>query len=146
MGGFRAKYANATDGSLPIGDLIPTDELNAKITQGQAKVNQAQSNLETWWGGLSLAEQNNPLNKAKYETATRTITRASEFLESASGVVSNAENASVQYSLDKKLKDMWNFIVGSQYQINKHWMLRAEYGFLGTRQQFIGGLQYRFGL
>jgi hypothetical protein len=146
VGGFRAKYANATDGSLPIGDLIPTDELSAKIDQGQIKVNQAQSNLNTWWGGLSLAEQNNPINQAKYETATRTINRAAQFLESAAGVVSNAENASVQYSLDKKLKDMWNFIVGSQFQINKHWMLRAEYGFLGTRQQFIGGLQYRFGL
>jgi len=52
----------------------------------------------------------------------------------------------VQYQLEKKLKDMWNFIVGSQFQLNKQWMLRVEYGFLGTRNQFIAGLQYRFGL
>ena len=41
---------------------------------------------------------------------------------------------------------MWNFIIGSQFQINRSWMIRAEYGFLGSRSQFIGGLQYRFNL
>jgi hypothetical protein len=39
---------------------------------------------------------------------------------------------------------MWNFLVGTQFQIDKSWMIRAELGFLGTRSQFIGGLQYRF--
>ena len=33
-------------------------------------------------------------------------------------------------------------IVGTQFQLNKHWMIRAEYGFLGSRSQFVGGLQY----
>ncbi len=41
---------------------------------------------------------------------------------------------------------MWNMVVGTQFQLNKHWMIRAEYGFLGSRSQFVGGLQYRFGL
>ena len=41
---------------------------------------------------------------------------------------------------------MWNFIIGAQFQLNKHFMWRAEYGFLGSRQQFMTGLQYRFGL
>jgi hypothetical protein len=54
--------------------------------------------------------------------------------------------ATVQYSLSKRPKDMWNFIIGSQYQFNRHWMVRFEYGFLGSRNQIIGGLQYRFGL
>jgi len=54
--------------------------------------------------------------------------------------------ASVQYSLNKSLKDKWNFNIGSKYQLNKHFMIRAEYGFLGSRQQFMTGLQYRFGL
>lgn len=46
----------------------------------------------------------------------------------------------------KRQANMWNFIVGTQYQINKNWMIRAELGTLGSRNQFIGGLQYRFGL
>jgi hypothetical protein len=147
VGGFRVKFANATTGSLPLSDLFPNSgELNGKIQQGQQKVTEADQNVDAWWNGLSNAEQNNPLNKAKYETANRVLTRAAEFLESAEAAVGNIENSSVQYSLDKKVKDMWNFIVGSQLQINKHWMLRVEYGFLGSRQQFIGGLQYRFGL
>jgi hypothetical protein len=41
---------------------------------------------------------------------------------------------------------MWNFVLGTQYQVNKHFMIRAEAGFLGSRQQIITGLQYRFGL
>ena len=145
VGGFRVKYAAETSGSLPLSDLIPADELNAKIAQGEAKVNQADQNLQAWWNSLTPAEQKNPINKTKYETGNRTIARASEFLESAAGAVGNVD-ATVQYQLEKKLKDMWNFIVGSQFQLNKQWMLRVEYGFLGTRNQFIAGLQYRFGL
>ena len=62
------------------------------------------------------------------------------------GALNDDEYATVQYSLDKNLKDKWNFIVGTQFQLNKHLMIRAEYGFLGSRQQFMVGLQYRFGL
>ena len=52
----------------------------------------------------------------------------------------------MQYAIDKRQEDMWNFIVGGQYQINTHWMIRGEYGFISARTQFLGGLQYRFGL
>ena len=71
---------------------------------------------------------------------------AGNLLNAASGAVDNIANSSVQYSLEKKQKDLWNFIVGSQYQLNKHWMIRAEYGFLASREQLLVGLQYRFGL
>jgi len=88
----------------------------------------------------------NPLNKAKYETANRVLTTACNVLNAADGALDNAENSTVQYSLDKRPKDMWNFVIGSQFQLNRHFMFRAEYGFLSSRQQFIGMLQYRFGL
>ena len=67
-------------------------------------------------------------------------------LTKVDGAISNSETATVQYSLDKRVKNMWNMVVGTQFQLNKHWMIRAEYGFLGSRSQFVGGLQYRFGL
>jgi opacity protein-like surface antigen len=67
-------------------------------------------------------------------------------LNTLDGALNDDKTATVQYSLDKRPKDMWNFILGTQYQISKHFMIRAEYGFLGSRQQFIAGLQYRFGL
>jgi long-subunit fatty acid transport protein len=86
------------------------------------------------------------VNVVKYETANRALGTASGFLTRLDNALNDEQTASVQYSLDKRPKDMWNFIVGSQYQYNKHWMIRAEYGFLGSRQQVIAGLQYRFGL
>ena len=146
VGGFRVKFANATNGSLPLSDFIPIDTLNAKISQGQTRVIQADQNLQAWWNGLTPVEKNNPVNKAKYETGTRVIATASEFLDAAAAAAGNIDNSSVQYSLDKRVKDMWNFIVGAQFQLNKHWMLRTEFGFLGSREQAIIGLQYRFGL
>jgi hypothetical protein len=114
--------------------------------EGFDKVEESQIAVDDWWGGLTPKEQANPVNKAKYETYNRVLDTAGNILTAADGAVANAETASVQYSLQKNLKDKWNFILGSQFQLNKNWMIRAEYGFLGSRQQFLGGLQFRFGL
>jgi hypothetical protein len=62
------------------------------------------------------------------------------------GALNNENETTVQYSLTKTLKDMWNLVIGSQYQMNRHLMLRLENGFLASRQQLTMGLQYRFGL
>lgn len=110
------------------------------------KVEDSQQQIDQWWNGLSELEQNNPLNEAKYDRANQSLETAGQLLDGASSAVNNLTTSTIQYSLDKRPKDKWNFIVGSQYQINKHWMIRGEFGFLGSRQQFIGGLQYRFGL
>jgi len=146
VGGFRVKFSSSTSGSLPLADLVPTDELQDKVDQGIINVGEKQMNVDEWWAGLSQVEQNNPINQAKYETANRTLDLAGNVLNSIDGALNDEQSASVQYSLEKKLKDAWNFIVGAQYQLNKHWMIRAEFGFLGSREQFIGGLQYRFPL
>jgi len=95
---------------------------------------------------LSPAEQKNPVNVAKHNTADRALERAGTFLATLDGALSTAGDSSVQYSLQKRPKDMWNFIVGSQFQFNKHFMFRAECGFLASRTQVLGSLQYRFGL
>jgi hypothetical protein len=145
-GGFRVHLNSGTNGSIALKDVLPVDELGGKIESANAKVDNAQQQVDAWWGGLSQIEQNNPVNEAKYNAANATLARAGEILNAAEQAISNVEKATVQYSMDKRPKDMWNFIVGTQFQINKHFMLRAEYGFLGSRVQFIGGLQYRFGL
>lgn len=146
VGGFRVKINTGTTGSLPIGDLFDTEGLDAKIQNGFVKVGQAQENVDTWWAGLTPVEQKNPANKAKYEAANRSLEAAGNFLNGISGAVDNLESATVQYSLDKKQKDLWNFIIGGQYQPSKHFMFRAEVGFLTARTQVIAGVQYRFGL
>lgn len=146
VGGFRWSINSDTKGSLPLGDLFNTEELGEKIDQGYARVENAQFQVDTWWDGLTPIEQNNPVNKAKYNTANRALQAAGNFLNAADAAVDNSGNSSVQYSLEKRPAMKWNFMVGGQFQYNKHWMLRAEYGFLGTRNHFFAGLQYRFGL
>lgn len=146
VGGFRLNLGSSTSGSLNLSEVLPIEDLQGKVDQGLQNVESAQGNVESWWNGLSPLEQQNPANKARYEAANRTLETAGAFLTELDGALSNAESATVQYSLEKSQKEMWNFIVGAQFQLNESWMFRAEYGFLGTRQQFIGGIQYRFGL
>jgi len=146
VGGFRVKFSSSTTGSLPISDLFPVDEIQLKVDSAIINVGTKQENVETWWDNLTPAEQKNPINKAKYETANRVLDTAGNALNAIDESLNNDQSATVQYSLDKKLKDAWNFIVGAQYQLNKHWMIRGEIGFLGSRKQFLTSLQYRFGL
>ncbi len=145
-GGFRVHLSSETNGSILLSEVIPIDGLQDKVDEGITKVADATVEVETWWAELTPPEQANPVNKAKYETANRALEKSANVLNSMDGALNDDEHASVQYSLTKRPKDMWNFIVGSQFQINKHFMFRAEYGFLGSRQQFMCGIQYRFGL
>ncbi len=146
VGGFRVKINSGTTGSLSVGDLFDTENLESRIQTGIGNVNDTQENVETWWNGLSTIEQNSPVNKAKYQSANRALEAAGNFLNSASGAVSNLEQATVQYNLEKKQTNLWNFVVGAQYQLSKHFMIRSEIGFLGSRTQVLAGVQYRFGL
>lgn len=146
VGGFRVKFSSDTKGSLNLSEVVDMNELQVKVDQGIQTVGEKQVAVDEWWMGLTPIEQKNPVNVAKYNTANRTLETAGNILNSADAALNDGESATVQYSLEKNLKDKWNFIVGSQYQLNKHWMLRAEYGFLGSRTQFMTSLQYRFRL
>lgn len=146
VGGFRVNISSGTSGSLALKDIINTDDINGKIDDAYTGLDAAQSDVDTWWNGLTPVEQLKPQNITKYEGSNRLIDRAGTFVGRLDAAVNNVEASTVQYSLDKRQANMWNFIAGSQFQFNKHWMIRAEFGFFGQRTQFIGGLQYRFGL
>ena len=146
VGAFRVKFTSETSGSINLSELFSTTELQAKVDQGFVKITETSQQVNAWWEGLTPVEQKNPVNVSKYDAANKALEKASNFLTAADGMLKDDKTASVQYSLDKALKNKWNFVVGTQFQINRHFMLRAEYGFLGTRNQFVGGLQYRFGL
>jgi hypothetical protein len=148
VGGFRVALRSETDGSISLSEVYPEGggEVAIKIDQGIEKVGDAQQQVDAWWGDLTLQEQTNPVNKAKYETANAALGRAGEILNAADAAVNTISTSTVQYSMDKTIKDAWNFIVGSQFQFNKHLMIRCEVGFLGSRTQVMTGVQYRFGL
>ncbi len=146
VGGFRLHLSSQTTGSIALADALPADTWGSNIDAGYVRVDELNQQVDAWWGGLSPLEQANPLNEARYNAANAALDRAGMFLESADRAASNIETSTVQYSIDKRQEDMWNFLIGGQYQYNKHWMIRAEYGFLAARTQFLAGLQYRFGL
>ncbi len=148
VGGFRVKLASETNGSLGLSEILPNGGADAgtKIDQGIQKVEDSQQQVDAWWANLSQLEQNSPVNKAKYETANAALGRAGEILSAADAAINTIAASTVQYSMDKTLKDAWNFIVGGQFQFNKHLMIRGEVGFLGSRKQALAGVQYRFGL
>jgi hypothetical protein len=52
--------------------------------------------------------------------------------------------ASVQYSLNKKPKDVWNMLAGTQFALNRNWYFRVEVGFLGSRTSVLVGTEYKF--
>jgi hypothetical protein len=145
-GGFRVALNSETYGSVNLADVLPTEDLGAKIDEGYQKLDDAQMSVDEWWAGLTPLEQEKPSNKARYEAANATIDKAGELMVSLEGAVNDISNSTVQYSMDKRPKDKWNFIMGTQFQLNKHWMARFEAGFLSSRTQFMGGVQYRFGL
>jgi hypothetical protein len=146
VGGFRLKLASSTAGNLALNDLVDDKgSLQGKIDAGQQKVTEKQQSVDAWWNGLSDAQKQNPVNEAKYTTANRALSAAGNVFNSLESGLSTVSNSTVQYSLSKRVKDPWNFTVGGQYQLSRRWMLRGEFGFLGSRSQFIGGLQYRFG-
>lgn len=145
-GAFRVHLNSGTAGSLALSDVISVDGAQAKVDQAIVTVNDKQGQVDAWWDGLSNAEKAKPSNAARYATANKALDTAGNLLNGIDGALSTAENSTVQYSLEKAPKDAWNFIIGTQYQYNRHIMLRAECGFLGSRTQFLTSLQYRFGL
>ncbi|HMC96043.1 MAG TPA: hypothetical protein VKG92_00175, partial [Flavobacteriales bacterium] len=146
VGGFRFKINTGTTGSIPLADALPIDQWQSSVAQGQAHIAELDQQVQSWWSSLTPLEQANPVNEAKYNAANAALDRTAAFLNDAGSAVAHAGSSTVQYSIDKRPEDMWNFIFGGQYQYNKHWMIRAEYGCLSSRTQLIAGLQYRFGL
>jgi hypothetical protein len=140
VGGFRFAINTGTSGSIPLGEALPIDQWQSSVNQGMAEVERLNAEIDAWWNSLTPPQQANPVNQAKYEASKAALARAGAFLESANAAVGNAASSTVEYSLDKRPKDAWNFIVGSQYQLNKSWMFRAEVGFLTSRKQVRAGV------
>ena len=144
VGGFRVHMNSGTDGSLPLNSLFSTDELAGKVDQGYIKLDEAQMELDSWWGTLTPAEKKQ--NAGRYAASQAAITKAGDVLGNVEEGGTQISNSTIDYSLDKRQENLWNFLVGAQFQVSKSFMIRAEYGFLGTRDQFLAGVQYRFGL
>jgi hypothetical protein len=146
VGGFRLKINTGTSGSIPLSDALPLDQWQTKVDSGLKEIERLSAEIEAWWNSLSPPQQENPVNIARYNAAKQALETAGGVLNRADTAIASFATGSVQYSLDKKPEDMWNFMVGGQYQLSRNWMFRAEVGFLTSRTHVITGVQYRFGL
>ena len=60
--------------------------------------------------------------------------------------LTNEGDSYLYYSFDKKMYYPWSMTVGANYQINKRYTTMAMYTFLGSRQQLVVSINYRFGI
>ena len=59
--------------------------------------------------------------------------------------IDQADGSSIiRYGMDKQVLQNWNGVFGAQFQLNKRWMLRTEWGLIGDRKKALASLNYRF--
>ncbi len=56
----------------------------------------------------------------------------------------NGDVTTLAFRISQRNKDRWNYLLGFNWDLNKSWSVMAEAGFGGSRENFIGGVTYRF--
>lgn len=56
----------------------------------------------------------------------------------------NLRDAVIHYSLKKEPSSHWSMVAGGQFQFNKRWQARTEFGFLGGRKSVLLSANYRW--
>ncbi len=118
-GAMRVRMESNTRGQIKLADALPIEEFNAK---GQEALD--------YYNALPPADKLDPVNIL--------IKRIGDKLVAADG------EAIIRYGMDKQVLEEWNGIFGAQFQYNKRWMLRTEWGLIGDRKSGLLSLNYRF--
>ena len=50
----------------------------------------------------------------------------------------------IEYKIHQENTDKWNALAGFNWEPNKHWSINLEAGFLGSRENIIMGMTYRY--
>lgn len=118
-GAMRVRMESNTVGQIRLGDAIPVEDMNAK---GQE--------INDYWDGLTPVEKLDPANIVVKAIGDRLLV--------------SEGNAIIKYGMDKQVLQEWNGVIGAQFQYNKRWMLRTEWGLIGDRKSALASLNYRF--
>ncbi|NLR93991.1 hypothetical protein [Flammeovirga agarivorans] len=108
------------------GGSVDIEKLIGITPEGKQRASQQ---LDGWYNQLSGTE------KQIFEGI---YTGASNFLNST-------DPHNLYYTFDKALYYPWSMSLGINYQHNKRYQFTALYSFLGSRNQIVFGLNYRFG-
>lgn len=127
IGTMRASMGAETVGEIQLSDALPPETWE--------KADEIVSNYWAWYDAL---DPENPFDQRKIEKADEVLTPIVNKIDEADG------SSIIRYGMDKQVKQMWNGIIGMQFQLNKHWMLRSEGGIIGDRKSFLLSANYRF--
>lgn len=124
VGGMRTKMDADTKGQISLGEALPGLEDRA---------DQIVSDYSDW-------------HAANYDDLTFPQRKVvDEVLDPIVDAIDQADGSSIiKYGMDKQVQQLWNGVVGAQYQLNKKWMLRSEGGIIGNRKSFLVSVNYRF--
>jgi len=123
-GGMRIKMGGVTEGSILLNDILPDETWNRR--------DEIVENYRNWY--------DNDASIPQKLIADQVLTPIIDHLEVADG------SGTIKYRLRKEPKQEWNFIIGGQYQLNKHHQFRTEGGILGNRKSLLLSYNYRFGI
>ena len=85
--------------------------------------------LDAWYGDLTSKEQE----------------VLAPIYDGISGYLSKGESTFIYYEFEKRLYYPWSLSAGVNFQLNHRFMFTGMYSFLGSREQIVLGLTYRFG-
>lgn len=125
IGGMRMKMSTETVGAIAMTDALPPEAWERR--------DEIVSDYWDWYDGL------NPItDPGKILVADNVLTPIVNSLDAADG------DAIIRYGMDKQAKQLWNGIIGMQYQLNKRWQFRTEAGLIGDRKSVLMSVNYRF--
>ncbi len=103
-GSSRLNISSPTNDSIKLSEVLPANNLQSMVDDGIVRVDEASAEVEARRNSLTPPEQKNLYNIAKYETVNRALESTGNMLAALHGELNNEQNATVQYSPDKKLK------------------------------------------
>lgn len=120
-GMMNADIATKTDGSILLGEALPPEML-ASLDSAYANYKESE-----WYAQLPKWQQG----------------AVDQVVSQLDSTKSDRRNTPVNYNIDKALAQPTNLLVGAQWEINKAWAIRTEFGLVG-RWSALLNLVWRF--
>ena len=115
-GSMLQDYTNDTRGSIALEEALPLEEVRNELSDYQNS---------TWYQDLGRPKQ-----RLVDETVQNIVDQ-------------NLGSTEINYSIDKRPSAKWNVLIGTRWEINKNFELRAEGGFIGRNSLLVNAV-YRF--
>jgi len=144
-------------GSLALNEALPGLEegintgFDNVISRNVASMNsntESIADLETEIADAPISERPDLIKEQKVlEAKNVALTKTNSALSTKQTDIneSGVYETDINYSIKKELISPWSFQFGFNFEVNKHFMLRGEYGVSEHQRLLLTGINYRFG-